>query len=506
MDSFRYFPLGAPFPESPHAVISSLPTMADVRGYEEHEPRVVEAMASGYPRFVVHTYIRQLVDFYCAREGLAGCFGVLIPNRRAAQDCVSFLGEGVTASKVADALFLVSVDAAEEALAYRLRKYVQHTGCGISSRQAEDILVSYGKLECAFAEESYFGAPLPEAERLIAEQVGCRTEDVLVCASGMNAFYAGYRAVQEFQSSRGRKRWLQLGWLYLDSSSVLKEFLHTDETLECIYDVFDLDAVKERIRSYGDELSAVVVEVPTNPLIQVCELQAIADLVREQGGVMIVDPTIASIYNVDVLPFTDLLVSSLTKYAATEGDVMIGALAVNKESPYYGDLVLRISAFYQPPYSRDLARLVYEMENAPVLVAQMNDNAARLRRFLNDHPKVERVDYALSSEQFANVAKSEHSGGAVISIVLKDEIDSFYDSIQLMKGPSFGARFTLLCPFVYLAHYDLVICEEGRAFLASVGVDPELIRISVGTEPYEEIEAVFAAALDVLNYEGAGTT
>ncbi|MDP4693094.1 MAG: hypothetical protein NWS00_00975, partial [Opitutales bacterium] len=78
----------------------------------------------------------------------------------------------------------------------------------------------------------------------------------------MNAFYAGYRAVQEFQRSRGRKRWLQLGWLYLDSGCVLKEFLGDDETLEVCYDVFDLDAVLAAIRSFGDELSAVVVECP----------------------------------------------------------------------------------------------------------------------------------------------------------------------------------------------------------------------------------------------------
>ncbi|MGJ8640432.1 MAG: PLP-dependent transferase [Opitutaceae bacterium] len=496
MNSLRHFPLGDPFPSSPHAVISSLPTMADVRGYEEHDLRVVEAMASGYPRFVVHVYIRKLIDFYIHREALAGRAAVLIPGRRAAEDVLLFVGSGAASQRVEDAVYLVHVDASDDSLAYKLRKFVQHTGCGISSRQAEDILFGYGKLESVFEEASYPGAALPEAERLLAEQIGCRTQDVLVCASGMNAFYAGYRAVQEYQLSRGRKRWLQLGWLYLDSGCVLKEFLHDEETLECCYDVFDLDVVLDKIRSYGDDLSAVVVECPTNPLIQVCELQKVASLVRELGGVMIVDPTIASVYNVDVLPYADLLVSSLTKYAATEGDVMIGALAVNAESSHYGDLVLRTAAFYQPPYLRDLARLVYEMSAAPSLVEKMNENAVQLSAFLRAHPKVERVYCATLSEHIEDVAKANQSGGAVISIRLKGDIEPFYDSIQLMKGPSFGARFTLLCPFVYLAHYDLVTDPEGRAFLESAGISPELIRISVGTEPYQEIEAVFASALD----------
>ncbi|MDP4693096.1 MAG: PLP-dependent transferase, partial [Opitutales bacterium] len=63
MNSLKHFPLGTRFPNSPHAVISSLPTMADVRGYEEQDPRVVAALDSGYPRFVVHAYIRRLIEF-----------------------------------------------------------------------------------------------------------------------------------------------------------------------------------------------------------------------------------------------------------------------------------------------------------------------------------------------------------------------------------------------------------------------------------------------------------
>ena len=74
-------------------------------------------------------------------------------------------------------------------------------------------------------------------------------------------------------------------------------------------------------------------------------------------------------------------------------------------------------------------------------------------------------------------------------------MERFYDTITVMKGPSFGTRFTLLCPFMYLAHYDLVTAAEGRALLRAVGIDPDLIRISVGIEPYEALVPVFEAAL-----------
>jgi cystathionine gamma-synthase len=67
-----------------------------------------------------------------------------------------------------------------------------------------------------------------------------------------------------------------------------------------------------------------------------------------------------------------------------------------------------------------------------------------------------------------------------------------------MKGPSFGTEFTLVCPFMYLAHYELVTTDEGRNFLRSIGIDPDLIRISVGTEPIADIIEVFEEALSCL--------
>ena len=213
---------------------------------------------------------------------------------------------------------------------------------------------------------------------------------------------------------------------------------------------------------------------------------------------MVVDPTIASIYNVDVLPYADLLVTSLTKYASIDGDVMIGALALNPDSSHYGGMVLRTSNFYVPPYLRDLERFVLSMKEAPSVIERMNMNAARLGSYLRDHPAVRRIFYAGCSEHFEGVSRGEGSFAAVISIEIEGDVEKFYDSVRMMKGPSFGTRYTLLCPFMYLAHYDLVTSKEGREFLNGVGICPELIRISVGEEPYEEIEAVFKEALGVI--------
>jgi cystathionine gamma-synthase len=288
---------------------------------------------------------------------------------------------------------------------------------------------------------------------------------------------------------------LQLGWLYLDSGCVLQEFLDEGASLDYCYDATDTDVLIDKILASGESLACVVIECPTNPLVQVADLSRIAEAVRSCGGILMIDPTIASIYNVDVLRHADILTTSLTKYASFEGDVMIGALALNPQSSHYADLVLRTSSFYQPPYGRDMARLAFELQGAPEVVVQMDANARRLADYLKTHPAVKKVHYAGFSDHFAEVAKSAGSGGAIVSIELYAEIDLFYDALDVMKGPSFGTEFTLVCPFMYLAHYDLVTSAEGRGFLASIGIDPDLIRISVGIEPIENIIRTFEKAL-----------
>jgi cystathionine gamma-synthase len=56
-------------------------------------------------------------------------------------------------------------------------------------------------------------------------------------------------------------------------------------------------------------------------------------------------------------------------------------------------------------------------------------------------------------------------------------------------------KTTLICPFMYLAHYDLVTTPTGRAELAQSGLDPDLLRLCVGTEPAEDIIAALDEAL-----------
>ena len=496
MNSLRHFALGEPLSQSPHSIAGSLPTLEDVCGYEEKDPRVLSAMKVGYPRFTLHPYVRRLTDFFLKSEGLTDRFGLLVANQNAATDLLRHVGSEASFVEVDAGLQLIYCNADNSSLVQKISKYRQHVGCGVSSRQAEALLVKLGPFSESYTEELYLENGQAEVTKKLATLYGCDQEDLWVCASGMNAFYTGFRAVQKVQRDLKRNRWLQLGWLYLDSGCVLRTFLEEDETLESHYNIMDTDAVIDHLNSLGSQLAGVVVECPTNPLVQVCDLAKISAAVHKNGGLLIVDPTVASIYNMDVLPYADVLVTSLTKYAAHEGDIMIGSLALNIKSEHYGALKSNLAEFHIQPYSGDLQRLAYEMQSAEQVVSQMNANALKLVEFLQSHPSVSAVHFAAASPYHEQYARSPSNGGSMISIELVNSITAFYDKIAVMKGPSFGTQTTLLSPFMYLAHYDLVTQEKGRAFLKEVGISPELIRISVGIEPYDAIEAAFAKALD----------
>jgi cystathionine gamma-synthase len=83
----------------------------------------------------------------------------------------------------------------------------------------------------------------------------------------------------------------------------------------------------------------------------------------------------------------------------------------------------------------------------------------------------------------------------MLSFTLKTPLAPFYDAVGLPKGPSFGMKNSLISPFIYIAHYDLVKNAAGRAELAASGIDPDVLRLSVGSEPADDIIAALAEAL-----------
>ncbi|MSU46333.1 MAG: PLP-dependent transferase [Lacunisphaera sp.] len=494
MSVFQPIPLGQRIPGSPHSVACSLPTLDDIIGYEEGRPETTRHIASGYPRFVVHSHARQLCAHLGRRPELTGRSLWLVTSPIMAQALADHLGRtGPAHATPFTAEDIEGVAHADTpALNLRGKLFLQHLGGFLSTRAAEDHLVRLGVRPNAEPEKLFPGDAPAEIKRVLRRAyAGARDVDILLAPSGMNALHAAFRAISALQTPRGRIAWVQLGWLYLDTIAVLKKFTPDPARNYLRHgDVTDLAGLERLFTTHGSRIAGMVIEAPTNPLIQTPDVAAVVSLARRHGARLILDPAISSPFNVDLLPHADLVAQSLTKYTAHEGDVIAGAVVVNSTRPDADELRRLVAGYLEPVHPRDLARLAAQIAATEEFVAHINASTLQVAAFLEKHPAVSQVWWALQRATRANylkVARSPESVGSMVSFTLRTPFAKFYDRVRLPKGPSFGMRTTLLSPFIYLAHYDLINSEAGLTELAAHGLDPGLLRLSVGTEPVEDI-------------------
>lgn len=505
MTSLRHHPLGAAVPETPHAVCCSLPTMADIIGYEEKTPETLAALKAGYPRFVSHRFVRMLAQELQDRNGWEDRHVFAVSSLNSVPPMLQFTGTpGAGYEEIEDGVVAVHFPNVPEAWE-SARNFLQHTGVSVSSRQAEDWLAREQLVDTVFSEELAEGTAESASRSVrgrIAKAAGADAGDVLLCSSGMNAFWSVFQTTMDFQRLRGRGIWLKLGWIYVDTGEILEKFLRGNgEQVVSLYQIADEAALRAAFEEHGPRIAGVICEAPTNPLVQTPDLELVSELCRAHGAVCVLDPSIAGMLNVSLLPLADVVTTSLTKYAASEGDVMAGAIVLNRQSPYAPVYAEGLGFWREPLYPRDLRRLARQMDNWEALTADLNANAGQLAAWLEEHPRVRKVWWAGepgTRQNFERVARDGlASCGAVLTLELEGELAAFYDNLRVVKGPSFGTTFTMACPFLYLAHYPLASTEEGRRWLRSLGIDPDLVRLSVGCEPFAEIRDAIDEALSM---------
>jgi cystathionine gamma-synthase len=239
-----------------------------------------------------------------------------------------------------------------------------------------------------------------------------------------------------------------------------------------------------------EEIAGVFCEVPSNPLLQTPELPALARMAHLHGVPVVVDDTIGTFFNVDVLPHADLVATSLTKAVSGEGDVMAGSLTWNST----------LEGLVAPPtrpggiYVADLVVLEKNSRDFPSRMAACNANALALARFLATHPAVESVWHPGLGPcpHYEALRKPTGGHGAVLSFLPRHAgktTPGIFEKLRVNRGISLGTSYTLACPYVQLAHY------HELDWARSCGIDPYLLRVAVGSEPVTDLIARFDQAL-----------
>lgn len=465
--------LGAPIPDSPHAVSVCLPTWADIIGYEEKDPRVIGKMRAGYPRFFLHPLIHEV---RAALGPKTGRDVLPFSGDSAARQCAA-LAEGKAVE--VDGLWAAYFPEANLPVA---RAYWQHAGRILSSRAAEDWLRT-----------RRLAAPDPELERAVCERLsgwsGAPAGHTSLHPSGMAAIFAAFEMVT---ARRPGLRTVMFGFPYTDTLKILEKFGPGTEFFPR-GDADDLASLRELLNR--EELAGIFCEFPGNPLLNTPDLPALKAMAAIRGVPVVVDDTIGTFFNVDVLPHADLVATSLTKAISGEGDVMAGALTVNPAGLLGGTPQ---PAAGEGLYARDLAVLERNSRDFPERMKISNENALQLARFLADHDAVAEVWYPGldPAPVYGELRKPDGGYGAVLSFLPHDAARNsprVFERLDLNRGISLGTVYSLVCPYVQLAHY------HELDWVRSCGVDPHLLRVAVGTEPWDDLQQSFADALNVLS-------
>ncbi|KUI62248.1 Cystathionine gamma-synthase [Cytospora mali] len=332
--------------------------------------------------------------------------------------------------------------------------------------------------------------PLPQAEPTNRGVHGLTEQDIYLYPCGMNAIFHTHRMLM---NAHGSHKSISFGFPYVDTLKILEKF-----GPGCVFygraSEDDLDDLEQRLKA-GEKFLGLFCEFPGNPLLTCPNLKRIRSLADEYDFAVVVDETIGTFANINVLQYADVVVSSLTKIFSGDCNVMGGSAVLNPSSRYYAELKATAQREYEDTYwPEDAIFLERNSRDFSTRIDRVNANAEAIFEVLLSNPLVKTIHYPKCNPDRANyeACKLPSGGyGGLLSIVFHKKADAivFYDSIETAKGPSLGTNFTLTSPYVVLAHY------VELDWAASLGVHPDLIRISVGLEETEQLVSIFKSAL-----------
>jgi cystathionine beta-lyase/cystathionine gamma-synthase len=252
-------------------------------------------------------------------------------------------------------------------------------------------------------------------------------------------------------------------------------------------DTANLDAVRSAITA-GTRL--VWLETPTNPRLIVSDIQAIANIAREKGALVVVDNTFAT--PVCQQPFSlgaDIVVHSVTKYLAGHSDLIQGA-ALARDAAIFEPIKFLQNAIGAVPAPLDCWLTLRGLKTLELRVQRHAENAGRIAEALASAPGVSRVYYpGLPQHPGHDVAKKQMTGfGGMVSFELDglaDEVTRFVSKRRFFTlGESLGGVKSLICHPARMTHAS--IPAEHRAAL---GLADTLIRLSPGIEHPDDLIA-----------------
>ena len=251
-----------------------------------------------------------------------------------------------------------------------------------------------------------------------------------------------------------------------------------------LVDTSDLEAVEAAITP---ATKAIYLETPSNPMMKVADIRAIADLAHKAGCLLLVDHTFLSPYFQKPLELgADVVIHSGTKYLSGHNDVLAGFLVVKSE-----ELATRLNEIYKTTGAclspMDSWLVIRGIKTLALRMEQHQKNAIRIAEWLRGQKIVKKVHYiGLAEHPQVSVTKKQCKGyGGMVSFQVKDAgtAETILNSVRLIRfAESLGGVESLITYPMKQTHAE--VPKEQREAL---GIDETLLRLSVGVENTEDL-------------------
>ncbi len=247
----------------------------------------------------------------------------------------------------------------------------------------------------------------------------------------------------------------------------------------------DASALSEAIKT---NTKVIYIETPSNPLLEIVDIQAFAAIAKSNSITSIIDNTFASPINQNPIALgIDIVIHSGTKYLGGHSDLCFGVIITSKE--LRNKLYKSAINYGGSINSLDSYLIDRSLKTLALRVAKQNENALKLALYLDNHSQVTRVYYpGLPEHPGHEIAKKQmHGFGGMLSFELETnsmvEVESFLSHLKIIQpAVSLGGVDTTICSPAQTSHIKMPAQERIK-----LGVTDKLIRLSVGIEEVEDL-------------------
>ena len=256
----------------------------------------------------------------------------------------------------------------------------------------------------------------------------------------------------------------------------------------------DYDAMEAAI---NENTALLISESPTNPHMSVVDIERFVALGRKHGIETLIDSTLATPMNLRPLDYdVDYVLHSVTKYLAGHND-MLGGVVIGSQEKIEPLRKLR-GCFGSVNGPHNIYLLLRGLKTFELRMQRHNENGLAVARFLEEHPRVEKVFYpGLPGHQYYEVAQRTMNGyGGLVTFLVKDADQSqtaaIVDAMKIPRiGPSLGGVESIVEQPIVMSYHNFTI-EQRRA----IGILDNMIRLACGVENTEDLIEDLRQALE----------